>query len=127
MMTRPQLGMESPMELSASEARHKLDRLHSYLDLKHSPLADLPEGSSPAMELCEKEEGMQKVDTIIAVTQLKKPPIQDIDVKMVSDRPITDVLAEARHKVHGILLHCFNDRTYTIRGEGYFIQCKSPS
>lgn len=111
-----ELGMESPMGLNASEASFKLDRLNSYLDLKHSPSAKVPEGPSPSMELPEEEE-MQENETTVTVKQLKKPPIQDIDFKMVSDKPITDVLAEARHKIHGILLHCFNDRTYVIRDE----------
>lgn len=51
---------------------------------------------------------------MIEVTQLKKPPQQDLDVIIKGDRKIADVLAEARHKVHAVLLHLFNDRVYKI-------------
>lgn len=45
---------------------------------------------------------------------LKKPPQQDINFRKKSDKKTTLVLQEARHKVHGVLLHLFNDRVYKI-------------
>jgi hypothetical protein len=109
-----ELGMERPTELTAKDARDKMERLESYFDLKHSPVMEQPEDPLASMELLQESETKED-DTIVTVKQLRKPPLQDIDFKAVSDRPITDVLAEARHKVHGVLLHCFNDRTYVVR------------
>lgn len=110
-----ELGMEVPVELSAKDvATYKMDRLGSYFDLRHSPATEPPEYLSPSIELLQESE-TKADDTTVTVKQLKKPPLQDIDFKAASDRPITDVLAEARHKVHGVLLHCFNDRTYVVR------------
>jgi hypothetical protein len=109
-----ELGMEGPIELTASDANYKMDRMESYFDLKHSPTTEQPEDPSPSMELLQEDETKED-DTVVTVKQLKKPPLQNVDFKAVSDRPITDVLAEARHKVHGVLLHCFNDRTYVVR------------
>jgi hypothetical protein len=108
-----ELGMEGPIELTEKDVRNKMDRMESYFDLKHSPVMEEPEDLSPSMELLQEGETKED-DTVVRVKQLRKPPLQDIDFKAVSDRPITDVLAEARHKVHGILLHCFNDRTYVV-------------
>jgi hypothetical protein len=51
---------------------------------------------------------------IVEIKFLKKPPQQDINIKGKGGKKMTDVLAEARHKVHGVLLHCFNDRAYKI-------------
>lgn len=45
---------------------------------------------------------------------LKKPPSQNIDVVKKGEKKIVDVLAEVRHKVHGVLLHRFNDRVYKL-------------
>ena len=43
---------------------------------------------------------------------LKKAPPQELNVKAKGNRKLPDVLAQARHKVHGVLLHLFNDRVY---------------
>jgi hypothetical protein len=52
---------------------------------------------------------------IIEEKTLKKPPNQDINVKGGGgDKAFGKVLQEARHKVHGVLLHLFNDRVYKI-------------
>jgi hypothetical protein len=53
-------------------------------------------------------------DCLTEIKLLKKPPHQDLEVIRKADRRIADVLAEARHKVHGVLLHAFNDRSYMI-------------
>ncbi len=46
---------------------------------------------------------------------LKKPPTQDLGVKTDSgDKSFAKTISEARHKAHGMLLHLFNDRTYTV-------------
>lgn len=45
---------------------------------------------------------------------LAKPPQQDINFKpKKKGKPLPDVLAEARYKVHRLMLHAFNDRVYT--------------
>jgi hypothetical protein len=53
----------------------------------------------------------EDADTI-QVQYLKKPPKQDMKIKNQNQKPIHAVLDEARHKVHGVLLHLFNDRAY---------------
>lgn len=46
---------------------------------------------------------------------LKKPPNQDLGVKSGAvDKTFAKTISEARHKAHGMLLHLFNDRTYTV-------------
>lgn len=45
---------------------------------------------------------------------LNKPPQQRMEFVKRGDRKLPEVMAEARHKVHGVLLHLFNDRTYKI-------------
>ena len=48
---------------------------------------------------------------------LRKPPNQDLATKnTVKGRPITAVLDEARNKVHGVLLHAFNDKLAVVDG-----------
>ena len=94
-----------PLDLDAKLSSRQLDRFDSYFDLK---------GREDSLVPSEDDEE-QKGNTNITIQVLKKPPLQDIDVKLRSDRPISDVLAEARDKVHGVLLHCFNDRTYVVR------------
>lgn len=56
-------------------------------------------------------------DKNFIVKVLKKPPLQNIDIKKKGDKPITDVLAEARNKMHKHMLHLFNDRTYVIKAK----------
>lgn len=57
----------------------------------------------------------RKQGFIIEEKILKKPPIQDVSKKGgTNDKPFSKTILEARHKVHGLLLHLFNDRTYTI-------------
>jgi hypothetical protein len=52
---------------------------------------------------------------IIEEKILKKPPNQDMGVKTGSaDKSFAKTISEARHKAHGLLLHLFNDRTYTV-------------
>lgn len=52
---------------------------------------------------------------IIEEKILKKPPNQDLGVKSASaDKSFAKTITEARHKAHGLLLHLFNDRTYTV-------------
>lgn len=49
---------------------------------------------------------------------LKKPPNQDLGIKLESgDKSFAKTISEARHKAHGMLLHLFNDRTYTVDQE----------
>jgi hypothetical protein len=59
-----------------------------------------------------EEEEEEEVEDEIKI--LKKPPQQDINIKGKGGKKMTDVLAEVRHKVHGVLLHMFNDRVYKI-------------
>jgi hypothetical protein len=52
---------------------------------------------------------------IIEEKKLKKPPNQDIGKKSGGgDKSFAKTISEARHKAHGLLLHLFNDRTYTV-------------
>lgn len=100
-----ELDMEGSLNLSKSMNPRRLDKFDSYFDLGRDPSVVFDD-DDPKVEGVEEE-----VET---VKLLQKPPLQDIDYKMKSDRPISDVLAEARDKVHGALLHSFNDRTYVI-------------
>lgn len=51
---------------------------------------------------------------------LKKPPNQDMQAKKKGgDKSFTKVLEDARHKLHGVLLHMFNDRVYKIDDKLY--------
>lgn len=105
-----ELDMEG-LDLGNLDQR-RLDKYDSYFDLGREPSSQsiMPPGDD------DKE---VENDTIVTVKVLNKPPLQDIDNKVKgADRPISDVLAEARDKVHGVLLHCFNDRTYVIRDNG---------
>ena len=46
---------------------------------------------------------------------LRKPPNQDMGIKEVYvDKTFAKTMAEARHKAHGLLLHLFNDRAYSV-------------
>jgi hypothetical protein len=65
-------------------------------------------------DFMEEEEEKEDDGVIIEIKILNKPPQQDINIKGKGGKKITDVLAEARHKVHGVLLHMFNDRVYKI-------------
>jgi hypothetical protein len=70
--------------------------------------------STKSTDFSEDVEEEEDDGVIIEIKFLKKPPQQDINIKGRGGKNITDVLAEARHKVHGILLHVFNDRVYKI-------------
>jgi hypothetical protein len=74
------------------------------------------DGKSTAFEEDEVEE--EDDGFIVEIKVLNKPPQQDINIKGKGGKKLTDQLAEARHKVHGILLHAFNDRTYKIDDKG---------
>ena len=102
-----ELDMEGSLNLGGKNMDpRRLDKFDSYFDLDHDPSVGFNNDG-------EKNEGIE--EEIVTVKILKKPPLQDIDYKAKSDKPISDVLAEARDKVHGVLLHSFNDRTYVIR------------
>lgn len=96
----------------SSVDQRRLDKFDSYFDLKTAP-------SSPILPSEDLEDGEENTDddSLVTVKVLKKPPLQDIDYKPKSDRPISDLLAEARYKVHGLLLHCFNDRLYVVKNK----------
>jgi hypothetical protein len=64
-------------------------------------------------EVVEEDDGF-----IVEIKILKTPPQQDINIIGKGGKKLTDQLAEARHKVHGVLLHAFNDRTYKIDDKG---------
>lgn len=102
-----ELDMEGSLNLGGKNMDpRRLDKFDSYFDLGRDPSVGF-DGEG------EKDEGAE--EEIVSVKVLKKPPLQDIDYKAKSDKPISVVLAEARDKVHGVLLHSFNDRTYVIR------------
>jgi hypothetical protein len=61
----------------------------------------------------EEEKDKNKAYTV-EIEILKKPPQQNIEIKKKGDKKLTDILAEARKKLHGVLLHAFNDRVYKI-------------
>lgn len=56
---------------------------------------------------------------IIEEKILKQPPNQDMSVKNrgSADKSFAKTMAEARHRVHGLFLHLFNDRVYAINKE----------
>jgi hypothetical protein len=100
-----ELDMEGSLNLGKSMDPRRLDKFDSYFDLGRDPSVVFDDDDV-------KVEGVE--EEVETMKVLKKPPLQDIDYKAKSDRPISDVLAEARDKVHGVLLHSFNDRTYVI-------------
>ena len=59
-----------------------------------------------------REEVYIENGVVTHVKYLKSPPHQDLNVKSKNKKKLTDVLALARHKVHGVFLHAFNDRVY---------------
>ena len=67
----------------------------------------------PPEEEDQATSALEGVDEFV-IKYLKPPPPQNIDFKPTQKgRHITEVVAEARHKVHGFLLgHAFNDRVY---------------
>jgi hypothetical protein len=76
------------------------------------------EGGGKSTELMLEEELAEDDGFVTEIKILKPPPQQDIDFKKKGgDKKITDVLAEARHKVHGVLLHMFNDRVFKMDAE----------
>jgi hypothetical protein len=74
--------------------------------------------NTKSTDFMEDEEEEEDDGVIVEIKILKKPPQQDINIKGKGGKKITDVLAEARHKVHGVLLHMFNDRVYKIDEKG---------
>lgn len=79
-------------------------------------LLDEDESDDQSLTLGDMSEYLSAQDTgdIVEVVMLKKPPQQDIDVVNKGDKKIVDVLAETRHKLHGLTCHMFNDRVYKI-------------
>ena len=49
-----------------------------------------------------------------SIQYLKKPPNQNMSIKNKNEKPIPAILNEARNKVHGVLLHLFDDRVYQL-------------
>jgi hypothetical protein len=50
---------------------------------------------------------------IIEEKHLRKPPTQDCGLKSKGgNKSFANTIQEARHKVHGVLLHLFNDHVY---------------
>ena len=56
-------------------------------------------------------------DSNSCVQYLKKPPNQNMNMKNKNEKPIHVLLNEARNKMHGVLLHTFDDRTYQLPRE----------
>lgn len=95
-------SIEDSIQVAPAGKGSLLCKLDSFVDPKDAPVS-------------EHEEDDDANNDKVTVKQLKNPPLQNIDIKKKGDKPITDVLAEARHKVHGVLLHLFNDRTYVVK------------
>lgn len=57
----------------------------------------------------------RRKNVIIEEKTLRKPPDQDFSKKAAKgDKAFSKAVQEARHKVHGLLLHMFNDHVYTV-------------
>lgn len=113
-----ELDLDGCLDFDGAADPRRMEKFDGYFDLDRDPSSRTVSPDSSRTVVAEEEEDAD--DTIVTVKQLKKPPLQNIDYKTKSDRAISDVLAEARNKVHGVLLHCFNDRTYTIRDNEVF-------
>ena len=99
--------------VDSSADQRRLNEFDSFFDLKNAPSSPIVPSEDLGEVLGDDEESTD--DTMVTVKVLNKPPLQDIDYKPKSDKPIADMLAEARYKVHGLLLHCFNDRLYVVK------------
>lgn len=66
------------------------------------------------VDMVHKRRGKRK-GVIVEEKTLKKPPNQDFSKKIgKGDKAFSKVCQEARHKVHGILFHAFDDHVYKV-------------
>eukprot|EP00538_Stauroneis_constricta_P012396 CAMPEP_0119563032 /NCGR_PEP_ID=MMETSP1352-20130426/22247_1 /TAXON_ID=265584 /ORGANISM="Stauroneis constricta, Strain CCMP1120" /LENGTH=1557 /DNA_ID=CAMNT_0007611557 /DNA_START=192 /DNA_END=4865 /DNA_ORIENTATION=+ len=60
------------------------------------------------------DDDLEDDDYVIETKTLNKPPPQDINKIQKSDKKLPDTLNEAKHKLHAVMGHVFNDKVYQL-------------
>lgn len=108
LLSQEHAGEDAAEELLDSTNMNSMRSIDSFLN----------GGDEDEASMREKDGEDNEDGAVSEIKVLSKPPQQNMEVKGKSDKKIAEVLMEARYKMHGVLLHAFNDRVYTIDGVG---------
>lgn len=126
----PRLTVKEALVIRSKESMKMMEEEKDYENNKTKSRAEIMEAGLDELmgdEVDEKRDGSPSLsrsksgdsdstfteDPNVEIKMLSKPPQQDMLQKPKSKgKPVPEVMAEARHKLHSFLFHVFNDRVY---------------